>query len=413
MFERMFDVAQWSDPTGMSASAAAERFAELEALRRRVDAALVALVGEVQRSGVYGADGHKSVSGWVRALGRWSNAEAAQHRQVADLAAASDEFAAALAAGDVGIAQAVELGRAFANPRCGRDLISDVRSFLDHADHVDHREFATRVGTWVTVHDPVGAHDDADRAHERREASITVSGGVVRGRFLGGGAAGAAMLEIFERFRAAELDADLAAAGPGDEAGITVLARTEPQRRFDALAAVFERAAATDPDATTPAPLVNITIDAHTLGELLHDGRNPFETRLDPWLRRCHTSDGTPLAPTEVVGALWWGRVRAVLVDRSGVVLRLGRTHRLFRGRARDAALMAADRCVWPGCDEPAGRCQADHVHEHHAGGATDTDNAAPLCGRHNRFKHRRAYRIQRDPEGDWHTLRPDGTSIR
>nr|MCU0259816.1 hypothetical protein [Ilumatobacteraceae bacterium] len=84
----MYATERWSDPSGMSPVELAGRFAELERMRREVEAALVAVVGEVQRSGAHRADGHASVSGWVKALGRWSAAEACQHRQVADLAAA-------------------------------------------------------------------------------------------------------------------------------------------------------------------------------------------------------------------------------------------------------------------------------------------------------------------------------------
>jgi hypothetical protein len=110
---------------------------------------------------------------------------------------------------------------------------------------------------------------------------------------------------------------------------------------------------------------------------------------------------------------MWWGHVRTVLVDDTGLVLGISRRHRLFRGRARDAALMNAARCVWPGCDLPAGQCQADHLDEHHTGGTTTLDNAAPLCGRHNRFKHTHRYRIHHHPDGTWHTHRPDDTELR
>jgi hypothetical protein len=409
----MFEVAGLGDPTGRSPAALAATFAELELLRRRVDAALVAVVGEVQRSGAFAADGHASVAGWVRALGRWSNADALQHRQVADLAAASPEFAAALAAGEVGVAQAVELGRTFANPRCGNELLADLDTFLDRADRVPHREFRHRLDTWTTVHDRDGAQADADRAHAARTASITVSNGVVRGTFCGSGAAGAAMLEIFERFRTAEFDTDWthATTDRPDTSGPVTLARTDAQRRFDALAAIFDRAAATPADARTPEPLVNVVVDTHTLAELLADPA-PFTTTLDAWHRRCGTTDGHPLTPADVLAALWWGHARAVVVDPTGVVVGMGRRQRLFRGRARDAALLLAERCVWPGCDLPAGRCQADHVVEHQHGGPTDTTNAAPLCARHNRFKTHRRYRLHRDPDGNWHTHRPDGTEI-
>jgi hypothetical protein len=298
----------------------------------------------------------------------------------------------------------------FANPRCGGELLDELDTFLERADHVPHRELRHRLDTWTTVHDRPGAQDDADRSHAARTASITVSRGVVRGSFSGSGAAGAALLEIFEQFRTLEFHADVEAAGPAADGEPLRLPRTDAQRRFDALAAIFERAVAAAPDAVSPDPLVNVVVDVHTLAELL--GADPPAAECGAWSRRCGTADGQPLAPADVLAAIWWGRIRAVVTDPTGVVIGMGRKQRLFRGRARDAALMMAERCVWPGCDLPAGRCEADHLVEHRHGGPTDTTNAAPLCDRHNRFKAARRYRIHRDPDGTWHAHRPDGTEI-
>jgi hypothetical protein len=108
---------------------------------------------------------------------------------------------------------------------------------------------------------------------------------------------------------------------------------------------------------------------------------------------------------------MWWGRTRAVIVDDHGTIVGMGRTRRLFTGRLRDAVLLRSERCVWPGCNLPTRRCQADHLHEHRHGGRTDPDNGAPACGRHNRFK-THGYTVHRGPDGTWHTHRPDGTEI-
>jgi hypothetical protein len=66
---------------------------------------------------------------------------------------------------------------------------------------------------------------------------------------------------------------------------------------------------------------------------------------------------------------------------------------------------------VWPGCPIATGRCQTDHVQDWQHQGTTTPGNGAPLCGRHNRYK-TRGYRIWRDPQGRWHTYRPDGSEI-
>jgi hypothetical protein len=261
------------------------------------------------------------------------------------------------------------------------------------------------------VHDSDGAHRDADYTDAHRDAVLTVFDGVLHGELRGGAADGAMMMEIFERFRDAEFHADWDAtvARYGDEASAALMPRTDAQRRFDTMRAIFDRAAAQHPDATSSVPLVNLVIDVHTLDALLHTGASTLPTEADVWRRRCGTLDGTTLAPGDVLDALWWGQVRAVVVDDHDVIVAMGRKRRLFTGRAREAVLMRSERCVYAGCDRPAGRCEADHIDEYQHGGRTDPHNGGPGCDRHNRFRSRQRYRVHRDADGTWHTYRPDG----
>jgi hypothetical protein len=83
----------------------------------------------------------------------------------------------------------------------------------------------------------------------------------------------------------------------------------------------------------------------------------------------------------------------------------------MLTGNAREAVLLQSSRCVVAGCAAPIRRCQADHLTEWNRHGLTDGHNGAPVCGRHNRLKNS-GYRVHRDPDGFWHTYRPDGTEI-
>ena len=69
-----------------------------------------------------------------------------------------------------------------------------------------------------------------------------------------GAAQYAAMQEVFDRFAQAEFEAewDQLRARVGDDACPGMLERTESQRRADALAAIFHRAAGADPAAQGP-----------------------------------------------------------------------------------------------------------------------------------------------------------------
>ena len=137
-------------------------------------------------------------------------------------------------------------------------------------------------------------------------------------------------------------------------------------------------------------------------------GGNPEPT--DPDLFRCETLDGTPLDPTEAIASALMSKVRRVIVDANSTVTDLGET-RYFTGNARLAVKLQNTTCVWPGCCVPSSACEADHIVEHSRSGRTNPGNGAPLCGKHNRWK-QKGFTIWRDPAGQWHTMRPDGTEI-
>ena len=221
------------------------------------------------------------------------------------------------------------------------------------------------------------------------------------------------MIEILERFCDAEFAADWDAtvARHGDDACYALMPRSDAQRRFDALYAIFERAAVTDPDATAAVPLVNWVIDVPTIERLLNGTCGCGTATTDPRQQRCETVGGIPVPPSDVVAAMIWGQVRRVVVDSAGVVINMGRRRRLFTGNAREAVLLQSSRCVIAGCAAPIRRCEADHLTEWSRHGHTDGHNGAPVCGRHNRLKNT-GYRVHRDEHGFWHTYRPDGTEI-
>jgi hypothetical protein len=421
----------------------AREFAVLERSCRLAEARMVALVETVVKTKSYRSDGHASASAWCRAVGHWSAAQARDRVRTARLVSGIPAVGAALAAGHLGLAQAHELARAFANPRCG-DLLGLVADKLIHAaQQFSYDDFATLVRRWETLADTDGAHKAADRAHQRRDASVVHTMGGVHVAAHGSGVAGAAMDEIFRRFCAAEWQADWAStrADHGDGACPDLMPRTEAQRRFDAMETIFRKAAASPPESRLPEPLVNIVIDAETLVDAAHAGnRYPrwpthdadsgiahpgnsypipghdqphqhVSEATDFLRRRCETDQGVPITPAEALAAAIAGQVRRVVVDSTGAVLAMGRRQRLFTGAARQAVLLAANHCVWPGCRVPSSACEADHLRPWAHDGPTDVSNAAPLCTRHNRFKVH-GFTVWRDEHGGWHALRPDGSDI-
>ena len=73
------------------------------------------------------------------------------------------------------------------------------------------------------------------------------------------------------------------------------------------------------------------------------------------------------------------------MFDGPRIPLAVGRTARTATAAQR-RALATRDRgCIIPGCQIPAESCQAHHVTDWAAGGASDIDNLALLCWAHHR----------------------------
>ena len=357
----------------------------------------------------------------MKALTNCSGSETSHLVRLGTLIAEIPECGRRLHAGEIGVTQASELARVRRNPRCGDQLAEIATTLLDHAATLPFADFKLCVRRWVMLADPDGAYKERELGHENRDATVHEDDGGLHLRAEGGTAAIAAeMLEIFERFRTAEFltDWDAAVAEHTSAANASQLARTDAQRRFDTVAAIFRAAANAPLDARVPEPTVNFVVDQQTfeehLARTMGDASavvNAVAAVVDPVRRRCETPSGTLVHPDDVLAASLIGHVRRVVYDSAGNVIDLGRRRRLFSGAARDAVMLQSRRCLWPGCDLPVGRCQADHVLPWAALGSTAPDNGGPACRRHNQFKNR-GFTTRRDASGHWHVFRPDGTEL-
>jgi hypothetical protein len=404
---------------GLDGRGLAVRLGDVERTIRKLEAVAASIVASADRREVFGEDGHVSVRGWVKASIRVADHTVTQRVRTAKLCAALPRCHVELAAGALGVDQVHELARAFANPRCGAELATVIEPLVSLAETAPFEVFAKAVRQWERLADADGTHRTCEAAHAGRRARMALVGdeGFVDARM--GAAQFAAMKEVFDRFTQAEFDAewDQLRAEHGDDACPGMLERTDGQRRADALAAIFQRAAAADPAAKDPEPVVNIVIDQAVYEAQLAAMVTGDPVRFDPAdlaHQRCCTTTGTPVDPADAVAATFVGHIRRVVLDRDGRIINLGHRCRTFTGGAREAAMLQAaldgdGRCLWPGCG--LHRCQVDHSVGWTHGGVTNPANAGPLCGRHNRFK-TRGYRTWRDLQGVWHTARPDGTEI-
>ncbi|MEQ1699404.1 MAG: HNH endonuclease signature motif containing protein, partial [Ilumatobacteraceae bacterium] len=252
-------------------------------------------------------------------------------------------------------------------------------------------------------------------AHNGRRAQVGVVGNECFLDAQGAATAGVQLKEILDAFAHSEWLADWGEGvlqhGEGMCPGL--LSRTDAQRRFDALLAIFHAAAGMSGDATGTAVTVNLVVGLDVFERHLEEALGGEPAPLDPNdpFTSCETDSGVVIDPYDLLIAAATGHVRRVVLDSTGVVVDMGRKQRLFTGAMREAVLLSGRRCLWPGCNVPAHACQADHVLPWSQAGPTRTANGAPVCGHHNRWKSR-GYRTRRDPDGHWHHYRPDGTEI-
>ena len=389
-----------------------------EADRRRREAFQAAVIAEIDRRRLWRHDGHASVYGLVRVVTQRPTYEITQLVQTAALMADEPVVADALFNGDLGVAQVHGLAKARAHPRCGDELSVDLDRLLHQALSLSFSEFTTRVECWVNTHDMDGADQKAAACHARRDVFFHVYDGEFYGTIHGGALSGAGMKEILERFADAEFDKDWAwtLEHHGHNATPSLMPRTAPQRRFDALEAMAMASVSTPPGAQPPEPVVNLICDPVTFATILARYLGLSDPPEPPQgcagvERHCETTDGVTVAPVEVLAALLLGHVRRVVQDSQGVVIDMGRRMRLFSGNARIAAHLGLMRCIWAGCEIPASRCHTDHLTNWAHGGHTRPHDGAPCCPRHNQWKNR-GYQVTRDPHGHFHTWRPDGTEI-
>ncbi|RBY79745.1 hypothetical protein DQ240_22230 [Blastococcus sp. TF02A-26] len=103
--------------------------------------------------------------------------------------------------------------------------------------------------------------------------------------------------------------------------------------------------------------------------------------------------------------------VARIVIGPDGQPIDRGREVRIVPPALRHLLDLRDGGCVFAGCDAPPWWCEAHHLIHWAFGGETTLDNTGLLCERHHGKVHA-GFRVERDPDGTWHTHRPDGTEI-
>ena len=389
---------------------------------RKLQATLAGTLAVVGNRRDFEAEGHHSLHAYVRATVNCGRGEATRLVRRSRLVNEEPIIGDTWAAGHIGSDQADRLARASQHPRAGH-AFRDVRDDLvADAEHLAYDDFQAVVARFETLADVDGALAE-DRVNiEARSATVRAGSDGVFVAAQGGNALQAAEMQaVFEQAKQAEFvrDCDVRRQLHGDEAHAHALPRTAGQRSLDALHAIFMAYVTSPADGKRPEPIVNILFDARTAGETLHehgfvDTPSVFTGEDVPLSqRRCETSRGQVVHPDLTLQAMLRGRVRRVVLDSKSVVIDMGRAQRLFTGNQREAARLTVATCSARGCSVPASLCDIDHLESWEHLGQTNPDNGGPMCGPHNRDKHRRKLRARRTATGRVRLIRDDGSVIK
>lgn len=435
MFSEVLD-----ELVGLSDADLVARIEANELERRRLDAEMAAALAVAKERNLHGSYGHRSMAAFCRAKLNWSTTEAGKRLGLARAVDKVQGLGEAWSIGRFGLPQASKLAAASANPRIADQLGDFVPQLLVHAEQMPYPDFAAVVDHVIARADQDGAHDDREEAIEGRRARLIDVGGSLEVRASGGdGLVTAELMAIFDHFVDLEFRNDVAARTQehGELADGFQLARTDRQRRFDALVAIFRAASAAGNVGSPAEPLVNVVIDAATWGRMLlaadltissdldgrpidlftglavDDSRSLLDDLVDPATQMCETTTGVPLLDHDVLRAALAGHIRRTVVDSDRVIIDLGRRQRLFTGSTRVAAKLLIKRCEYIGCELPAEWCDVDHVDEWDRNrGPTNQRNAALLCRSDNLDKHRNGWRTKRARNGCSYTFDRSGTIL-
>ena len=350
-----------------------EAIAELGRLEAMLSAERNRLIGDWDRRGAWRTTGAKSASAALASLDRSPKPACGSRlrleRSLRDLPTVRDAYRA----GDIREAHARVLAQA-RNPRSAMAMARDEALLVHHAMTLSFASFARAVDYWLHHADPDGADDTDLERRERRHVSLdqTLSGmwsgttllDPISGEIVGG---------ELERRAQALFEADWAEAKArlGRDPRPGELARTPGQRRADALVEMATRSAACTGAGKPARPLFQVLLGSDAFSHVLQlaSGQVLPPSALLPWLSSAdlerYLFDG--------------GRRRVISVSY----------RRTFDGALRDVIKARDQFCYHRTCDEPAHRCQIDHIEPWAAGGITAQDNGQAACGFHNRLRAR------------------------
>jgi Domain of unknown function (DUF222) len=346
---------------------------------QRLDARLLAvrcrLVEVFDAAKLYRADHDRSTATWLAKRTKAPRVAMASLVKLAHRLRKAPIVRGALARGELDRERVEVLSRNTESPRepVRSAFARDEAELVERASTRPYEELGRMLGYWKDTVDPDDAEAKAEKAHDQRRLHLSQS---MDGMWYLDGlldpVSGHEVATALERVYRELLDADWTQAREqhGPEVTVQQLARTPAQRRADALRELCRRATAAPPGSRLPQPLISVLVGYETLCGPIRE-----------------TFNGTVLSPGQVASLLTEADVeRVVFGPTSRDISDLGRRTRFFTAAQR-RVIEIRDRTCWvPGCEEPAGFCDTDHVPPWSQGGATNVSCGRLGCEYHNRI---------------------------
>jgi hypothetical protein len=392
------------------------------AVQARVDAVVLAAVGEVDARGSHLRDGALTAGAWLRSTVTVTPSEAAGAVRTARALRGGllPGTVAALGAGEITArhAQAIADGihttssRGHRGPAPVGAVALIEPEVLAVARTADTRAVGSVMAAFQHALDPDGADAAALRRFARR--GLTLAAAPDRTTVITG---------LADESSAAVLLAAIDAASPlvaGDP-------RTPAQIRLDALVGIC-RQHLENPDAPTRGggghPHVIVTTDQATLFPADHPSVDPDGTGTTgrPPGAEQPARTGSPGATLAGIGRIpastaqrlaCDGELTTVLLDEQGAVSGVRTQRRYFTTSQRRAMIgRDGDRCPWPWCDRPATWSDGHHLVWASRSGPTTVANGALPCPGHHTMCHEGGWTLHRHPDGRYSATHRDGRTL-
>jgi hypothetical protein len=355
------DAAAAVDRSGWSGAARSAEVVELLAAQERLNALVLAVVGEWDRDQAWALDGSVSPIAWLAHRCPVTRQAASVLVRTSRHITRHEQTAKALDAGDISAVHVEVAARAVKHRE---DLYAEHEDvLLDAARSLAPAAFRAAMAHWRRCADAVDDHDTAleEITGSYLDIVATFEGvGHLDGRL--DPVSTATLIRVLDRMEP-----------PDGFDGVTT-PRTLAQRRADALIRLIS-------GERPPAINIDVTVDVDTLA-----GRPAPDLESGC----CEIAGVGPASPAIVRMLACDAAIGRVLVRGASEVLDLGRRTRLITASQRRALEIRDRTCTEDGCDVPAAWCDAHHIVHWNAHGPTDLDNLKLKCRRHHILQHQR-----------------------